>query len=141
MLKVCHYTKFCEVNFKILAHILVIPKLLAVIRKQQALRFCHWCGGELNLEHILLTCPCTAHIRGIFAKDNIKLLKKAQHIGNWIFGFKHHHLNPIVWVMNFAIYKLHLLVCSGFVDDFDKRVVSEFTCYQKIFPILKDVSF
>ena len=73
--------------------------------------------------------------------NNIKLLKKVPKDKHWIFGFEKSAFNPIAWVMNFAIYKMHLRACSSFLDNSEQRISSEFACFDKIFPILQDVSF
>ncbi len=53
MLVACRVIKFRDVNFKILARILAIPKIIARVRKADNLA---WCGAMGSLEHILLEC-------------------------------------------------------------------------------------
>ncbi len=129
MIKSCKYTKFREVNFKILAQILISPSLLALIRKNLALHYCTWCAGVVNLEHILISCPQTKSFKKVFVMKNIKLLQKAPKDKHWILSFRKSAHNPIAWVMNFAIYKIHLRACSGFCDNFEQRVNSEFAYF------------
>ena len=136
MIKLCKYTKFREVNFKILAQILISPSLLALIRKNPALSFCTWCAGVANLEHILISCSHMKRFKNVFVTKNIKLLKKVPKDKHWIFGFKNSTYNLIAWVMNFAIYKIYLRACSSFCNNFEQRVSSEFVHFDKIFPIL-----
>ncbi len=59
MLKACKYTKFREVNFKVLVRILVTPK----VKKNPVLANCPWCKGIGTLEHILLTCSNVHKVR------------------------------------------------------------------------------
>ncbi len=44
MLVNCKITKFREVNFKILAHILATPKIVARVHQTDNLSWCAWCG-------------------------------------------------------------------------------------------------
>ncbi len=62
LLVCCKITKFQEVNFKILAQILATPKILAMVKNQDNICWCVWCGAEGTLEHILLHCPETIAI-------------------------------------------------------------------------------
>ncbi len=77
MIKSYKYTKFREVNFKILAQVLISPSLLALIRKNPALHSYTWCAGIANLEHILFSCPQMKSFKKVFVMKNIKLLQKA----------------------------------------------------------------
>ena len=70
MLKSCKYTKFREVNFKILAWILVTPKILAGVHGNPSLTRCLWCGEEANLEHILLHCSLVQRIKSCIVIAN-----------------------------------------------------------------------
>ncbi len=54
MIHKCKYTKFCEINFKILAHILVTLKILSHIHKNPSLERCPWCTAVGTLEHCFL---------------------------------------------------------------------------------------
>ncbi len=56
MLVQCKITKFREINFKILAWILVTPKIISCIKKVENLQFCYYCGTVGSLEHVLLVC-------------------------------------------------------------------------------------
>ena len=59
MLKNYKISKFHEINFKILHHILATPQLIAHIRGSKGLQWCHWCGEVANINHILLECTET----------------------------------------------------------------------------------
>ncbi len=111
MLVSCKITKFRDINFKILARILVMPKILASIHKEENITWCAWCGMEGSLEHILLDCPETRGIHKFLCWNSAiqcNLACKA-----WIFGTTNPVLNPIIWVTNFVIYKAHLMACDG----------------------------
>ncbi len=76
MLQACKYTKFREINFKILTCILLTPKILSMVKADQTLAFCHWCGAFGTLEHVLLECPEVVKTRTYFVIDNKKILPK-----------------------------------------------------------------
>ncbi len=63
MLRSCHITKFCEINFKILSRILVMPKIVAKIKCNPSLQFCAWCGLVANIEYILCECLTTVAVQ------------------------------------------------------------------------------
>ncbi len=63
MLKKCKFTKFCEINFKILTHILVTPKILSYIKKNPSISKCAYCGSDAGIDHILLACEETNKVR------------------------------------------------------------------------------
>ncbi len=33
---------------------------------------------------------------------------------DWIFGHCKSAINPVIWIVNFSIYKSHILVCEGY---------------------------
>ena len=112
MLKSCKYSKLHEVNFKILAWVLLMPKILAKIREKSSLVNCCWCGEEANLEHIILMCKLTRRIHHCLVIDNSLpdgLLKGKA----WVFGVKG-NWNSLIWVVNFVIYKAHLCACHNY---------------------------
>ncbi len=63
MLKKCPFSKFREVNFKILSHILISPKILAAIHKKPDISCCPWCSGQGTLEHYLFSCTKIIKLR------------------------------------------------------------------------------
>ncbi len=60
---------------------------------------------------------------------------------NWIFGMSKQDLNPIIWVMNFTIYKCHILVCEGMRVPLLEQVKLEFERYSGVLPILELVTW
>ncbi len=107
MLEFCIYTKFQEVNFKILSRILLTPKILAAVKSEPTLSACPWCKGLGTLEHILITCKIVFSTQNslVLTNRNLMLPWKDHY---WIFRTKRHSLNPIMWVTNFVIYKAFL---------------------------------
>ena len=134
MLITCKITKFKEVNYKILSRILLTPKMLSRIVTEPELQWCVWCGAEASLEHILLTYLSTVDLHSLVMKiafcDNTIISK------SWIFGITCQEKNPIIWLTNFAIYKCHLRVCNGSLLDLQTQFLSEYACYEKLYPSL-----
>ncbi len=95
MLQACKYTKFREINFKILAHILLTPKILFIVKADQVLAVCHWYGAIGTLEHILLDCPAVVKTRTCFVIDNKDTLLKWKN-KYWIFGTVSTEINQII---------------------------------------------
>ncbi len=106
----CKITKFKEVNYKILGRILAMPKLISWVHKEDNLYWCIWCGDEGSLEHILLNCVKTKEVHTWIQNEYDMPSVKQKH---WIFGKSHQFWNPIIWVVNFALYKVHILACEG----------------------------
>ncbi len=139
MIKKCKYTKFREVNFKILAQILLTPQILAHIKHDPMWSNCQWCSGTANLEHILFCCVCTNSVRSALVHDNRKLFPGCG-LSTWLYGSKNSHLNPIIWVFNFSVYKAHLHACHGYHEDLALLVQNELCVYASIFPELKNLN-
>ena len=135
MLESCKYTKFCEINFKILAQVLLTPKILASMKSLPHLAFCPWCGDLGTLEHMLLTCILVSKAWKLLINRNKNLMLPWE-MHNWIFGMKRNSLNPIVWVINFTIYKCYLHAINGYHDVLENMIQSECARYSTIFPIL-----
>ncbi len=57
----------------------------------------------------------------------------------WYFGAMKSKLNPIVWVINFAIYKGYLRALEGFQDNLYTLVSRECAQHEYIFPILSSI--
>ena len=113
MLVNCKITKFRDVNFKILSRILLTPKLLATMKKEEILSVCVWCGDVASLEHILFLRSGTKALCCFI----LTRLFKNLHPHQWIFGSETRHLDLVLWLANFTIYKAHLLavhlqICS-----------------------------
>ena len=107
MLKDCKFSKFREINFKILAQILLMPKIIAAIKKDPNLALCKWCGFVGTLEHMLFECFEVWKARHDFVRDNRKLLGSWRE-KYWILSTKQANINQIIWVVNFAVYKAFL---------------------------------
>ncbi len=123
ILKNCKINKFHEINFKILARILVMPKMLSSIKGKDNLQWCAWCGKLGSLEHVLLWYPEIEKVH----KWVIKMYKtkyfKPKH---WIFGQKILDWNQLIWVCNFTLYQCHLLACEGHLVDVLSQLENEF---------------
>ena len=140
MLWQCKYTKFREINFKILAWILVTPKIILMVCGDGNLAACPWCKHEGTLEHVLFNCSYVKHIRCKVISQNSSYLGKVKQ-SNWIYGVQSHELNTLFWVINFAIYKGMLCHVKGIYEDLDVLIELECTHYQEIFPFLKNLSW
>ena len=139
MLKSCKYSKFQEVNFKILACILLTPKILALLKPPVGTGVCFWCGDSGTLEHILLDCKFVQVARHSFVSDNTKILPKWKQ-KYWVLGTHSDTVNQMIWVVNFAIYKAMLHASSGIVEDLYQLIKSECAWYVSLFPILGEIS-
>ncbi len=132
MLQACKYTKFREINFKILAHILLTPKILSIVKADQVLVICHWCGAIDSLEYVLLECPEVVKTRTCFVINNKKTLPKWK-TKYWIFSTASAEINQIIWVVSFEIYKAILRALEGYNDNLRILVSSECVHYQGLF--------
>ncbi len=139
MLVNCKITKFQDVNFKIFAWVLVTPKILTCICKEDNIIWCAWCGMEGSLEHILLDCPETRDVHRFLQRNSAlphNLLHKA-----WILGMTNPILNPIIWVTNFVIYKVHLQACDGSKLDLKYLLHDDVSRFTLLFPILGEIDW
>ncbi len=118
----CKINKFKEVNYKILSRILLTLKILAKIKDCENISICVVCGAVASLEHILLTYPSTRHLYH-FIFDKVHKKWSTVH---WIFGLSSTHLNPVIWLANFTIYKYHLMACHGRETVLQQLFVSEY---------------
>ena len=108
MLIHCKITKFWEVNYKILSCILATPVVISAVHKNPVLAKCYWCGECANIDYILLHCHYTKTIHNFVS----------QHLGevsleSWILGGAGKAFDPVIWVVNFTMYKAHLQACHG----------------------------
>ncbi len=82
-----------------------------------------------------LFCPSTTELHefvaGQDALSHLSLDNKT-----WIFGLNNQYWNPIVWVINFAIYKSHILACEGHLVPLLTQAKLEVVHYGHIFPCL-----
>ncbi len=135
MLLDCKVTKLWEINYKILAHILTMPVVVAATRKVAKLQWCVWCGEKASLSHVLLSCTETGTVHQWV--HNHTLLKSVSNTSIWIFGQKDKKLNPVIWVTNFAIYKSHLQALDGYVLPISEQLERELLRFQTIYPVLR----
>ncbi len=130
MLLFCKITKFREINFKILSQILVMPKVISKVKHVENLAFCVWCGEVAMIEYILLWCSETNHLH-----DHIKSVVKCLFSDtDWIFGHCKSTINPVIWIINFSIYKSHILACEGHKPQIFEQAYEELVRYQSLFP-------
>ncbi len=139
MLKKCKFTKFCEINFKILTCILVTPKILSCIKKTPSISKCAYCGSDAGIDHILLACEETNKVRQTIVGNNRKLLEKWG-MREWIYGPAEIQLNLIVWLFNFAIYKSHLEALEGYRDNLALLVQNVFYTYLWYFAMISNLN-
>ena len=132
MLVFCKINKFKEVNYKILSRILLTPKILVKIKDCENISICVACGAVASLEHVLLTCPSTRQLH-CFIFDTIHKKWSTPH---WIFGLLSTHLNPVIWLATFTIYKYHLMACHGREMVLQQLFVLECVKYKDIYACL-----
>ncbi len=140
MLWQCKYTKFREINFKILAWILVTLKIISMVHGDRNLAACPWCKYEGTLEHILFSYSYVEHVRYKVVSQNSSHLGRNKQ-SNWIYGVQSHEQNTLFWVINFTIYKGMLCHVEGIHEEIGVLIESEYACYQEIFPFLKILSW
>ncbi len=134
MLKKCKITKFFDVNFKILHRILAIPALIVKIQGSNGLCSCQWCSEVANIDHILVHCVETNCIYSMLENVlDLSFLKWERILGTYS------NRNPVLWVVNFAIYKAHIQWCEGVAMDLLDVVHGECDKYSSIFPILSNL--
>ncbi len=137
MLLFCRITKFREINFKILSQILAMPKVISKVKHVENLAFCVWCGETATIEHILLWCSETKHLY-----DHIKSVVKSPFSDtDWIFGHCKTAINPVIWIVNFSIYKSHFLACEGHKPWILEQAYKELVRYQSLLPFLLNLDF
>ncbi len=117
-------SKLRDRSFKILHRILATPHLIFKICKDPKIAICQWCGDIANQEHILLHCPV---IRDIKDDLIIKLGDICQ--SEWIFGTKDADTSQIIVVINFAVYKAHILAVSGYIGMLFEIVEQTLQCF------------
>ena len=139
LLVCCKITKFQEVNFKILAQILATPKILAMVKNQDNIHWCMWCGAEGTLEHIILCCPETIAIHSFWKK--FSKLPTIMQESQWIFGLESSGLNPLIWLCNFSVYKAHLCACNRNYPDIKNLLLTDAKCYGPLFPMVQRLNF
>ena len=105
MIKKCKISKLRDYNFKVLHHILATPVLIAKVWKNSSLQNCAWCGQLCTLEHLLLECAATKEI-----KEKLDTWFAPR---EWIFGVKDEMDTKKIWVINYALYKAHLIIMSN----------------------------
>ena len=111
-LQKCKINKLHKVNFKIIHRILATPVLISRVRKCPQLAKCWWCGGLANIDHILIDCPQIILLLDfIKSKIDLPLMPRDRVFG--ILGMD----ALIVWLVNFAIYKAHLMAVEGLSPD------------------------
>ncbi len=70
MLYNCKFTKFQEINFKILSHTLLTSIILSIIKKNPTVANCPWCCQFGTLEHCLFECLYVKKAYSLFERDN-----------------------------------------------------------------------
>ena len=111
-LQKCKINKFHDINFKIIHRILATPVLISRVWKCPKLAKCWCCGGLANIDHILIDCPQMVLLLDfVRSKIDLPLMPRDRVFG--ILGTD----APIVWLVNFAIYKAYLMAMEGLSPD------------------------
>ena len=105
MIKKCKISKLRDYNYKILHQILATPVLITKVQKNSGLLNCVWYGQICTLEHFLLECTATKEV-----KEKLDTWFAPQ---EWIFGVKDEMDTKKIWVINYALYKAHLIAMSN----------------------------
>ncbi len=136
MLVHCKVTKFWDVNYKILSRILATPVVLCTVNPNLRTLFCVECGVVVDISHILLTCVATKQIR-----EEICVLMHIQLSDtHWIFGINSTYLLPLIWVVNFGVYKHHLSSFYRQKLSLKISIINELLYYAALFPVLHNLS-
>ena len=103
MLKKCKFPNFLKLTSRFYTIILATPALIAKIRGSNGLWFCQWCGEVANIDHILIHCTETNKVYDKLAViEQFRFMKRDRVLG------AQSNRNPVLWVVNFAIYKVHI---------------------------------
>ncbi len=132
MLTKCKITKFWDVNYKILARILATLIVLNAVNPKMGTPNCIECGALAGISHILLSYPTTKKI----CSDICMLMEISLSDSNWILGINSNYLLPLIWVVNFGVYKHHLSSFYGHRLPMHIRVENEIATYAPLFPML-----
>ncbi len=111
-LQKCKINKLHEVNFKIIHRILVTLALISRVRKYPKLAEYWWYGGLANIDHILIECPQIILLLD-FVKSKIDLPLTLR---DRVFGILGTDA-LVIWLVNFTIYKAHLMAVEGLSPD------------------------
>ncbi len=128
----CKVTKFWEVNYKILARILATPVVITAVNPNLGTPICFLCSQTPNLHHIMLDCTGTVTLR-LFIMDTLELTWTNK---VWIFGTNSTFYNPIIWLLNFTIYKAHLLALNGEKLSLKQCFLNKCEHYALLFPVV-----
>ena len=60
---------------------------------------------------------------------------------SWIFGSSKSHLNPIICIVNFIIYKAHLCACDGTKVDMLQLIHEDTSRFAPLYPIVKHIKW
>ena len=114
-----------------------MPKVISKVKHAENLAFCVWYGEMATIEHILLWCSETKHLHDCI-KSVVKCLFSDT---DWIFGHHKTAINPLIWIVNFSIYKGHILACEGHKPWILNQAYEELVRYQSLFPFLLNLNF
>ena len=81
-----------------------------------------------NLAHVLVKYPCTENTHNQVTTA-MNLTIKAE---EWILGHSQ-AVNPVIWLTNFALYKLHLMAAEGLEVHLSHIVTEIFSLYTRLF--------
>ena len=117
MVKKVKISKLRDNNFKILHRIMATPYLISKVCKEPKISKCFWCDEQADLNHILLGCSVTQKIHN----DLIIKLGDLED-QDWIFGTGNPEINQIIMVVNYELYKVHILAVSEYTGTLENIV-------------------
>ncbi len=84
--------------------ILATPVVITASNPNLGTPVCFICSGVANLHHVLLDCLGTVSLCNYI----MRTLEVDWPARYWIFGSISMYYNPVIWVSNFSVYKVHL---------------------------------
>ena len=101
------------------------------IKKNQELAKCFCCGQVADLSHIILECESTRQIHEwiVIGLELDPPLEQEQ----WVLGYSK-SVNPLLWLLNFALHKAHLVSVEGQVVVLKEVVKTTLCTYVPLFP-------
>ncbi len=134
MFNKCKIMKFWDVNYKILSCILATPVVLAAVNPNGGGANCCFCGAQASLAHLFIHCIATKQLH-TFVQNETHLSEISDK--EWIFGCASPWILPLIWVVNFTVYKMHLRAFYSQKIPLICAFRNECYKYLAIYPVLK----
>ncbi len=125
-------SKLQDCNYKILHRILANPAQILHNRKQPQLAFCVWCGLKAMLDHIMTKCMATRQIC-----DDLVIKLGDLSDAEWIIGHKDLDILYLISVYNFAIYKAHIMITSGYNGSLQSIIEYTLQCFSPVVRVIR----